>query len=104
MLDKIKEKGIDLFIKIVDEMNYMYEPNYFMGHADYNSYKLSFTFEDWTNIINHFTNDSEDHMCIVAEYVNADDIVLVKWSSENFDELLDMIKEWNDTHKVTNNK
>ena len=32
--------------------------------------------------------------------VNADDSVLCKWQSEDFDELLDMIKEWNDANKI----
>lgn len=40
-------------------------------------------------------------MYIIAEYVNADDSVLCKWQSEDFDELLDMIKEWNDTNKIS---
>lgn len=75
---------------------YMYEVHEYMYHADYNSFKLSFSFEDLSNII----NDGKQHLNIIAEYVNADDSVLVKWSSEDFDELLGMIKEWNDTHKI----
>jgi len=100
LLEKVREKGIDIFILIKDDMNYMYEAHEYMAHADYNSFKLSFTFEDWTKIINHLTKDDKNHMCIVAEYVNADNSVLVKWTSEDFDELLNMIKEWNDTHKI----
>ena len=96
LLEKVREKGIDLFILIKDDMNYMYESHDFMYHADYNSYRLVFKFEDWTNIV----NNGKEHMCIVGEYVNADDGVLVKWNSEDFDELLDMIKKWNDTHKI----
>lgn len=96
LLKKIQEKGIDIFILIRDDMNYMYEVHEYMAHADYNSFKLSFSFEDWTNII----NDGEQHLNIIAEYINADDGALVKWSSEDFDELLDMIKKWNDTHKI----
>lgn len=96
LLQKIKEKGIDLFILIKDDMHYMYEAHEYMAHADYNSFKLVFTFEDWTNII----NDGKDHMCIAAEYVNADDSVLVKWISEDFDKLLDTVKEWNDKHRI----
>lgn len=96
LLNKVQEKGIDLFILIKDDMNYMYEAHEYMAHADYNSFKLTFTFEDWTNII----NDGKDHICIAAEYVNADDSVLVKWTREDFDELLDMIEEWNNIHRI----
>ena len=59
LLNKVREKGIDLFI-----------------------------------------NDGKEHMYIIAEYVNAGESVLCKWQSEDFDELLDMIKEWNDTNKI----
>ena len=60
------------------------------------TFQLVFKFEDYTKII----NDGKEHMYIIAEYVNADDSVLCKWQSEDFDELLDMIKEWNDTNKI----
>lgn len=96
LLQKIKEKGVDLFILIKDDMHYMYEVHEYMAHADYNSFKLIFKFEDWTKII----NDGKEHLCTIAEYVNADDNVLIKWNSEDFDELLNMVKEWNDTHRI----
>ena len=96
LLQKVKEKGIDLFILIKADMDYMYEVHEYMAHADYNSFKLVFKFEDWTNII----NDGKEHIQTIAEYENADDSVLCKWQSEDFDELLDMIKEWNNKHKV----
>ena len=96
LLNKIQEKGIDLFIKIIDDMEFKYEAHEFMYHVDYNTFQLVFKFEDYTKII----NDDKEHMYIIAEYVNADDSVLCKWQSEDFDELLDMIKEWNDTNKI----
>lgn len=97
ILQKVKEKGIDLFILVDDDFNYLYEPHEYMAHADYNSFKLIFSFEDWTKII----NDGKEHMFIIGEYVNADDAVLVKFSNENFDELLNEIKKWNDEHKIS---
>lgn len=96
LLNKIQEKGIDIFILLKDEMNYKYEAHEYMAHADYNSFKLVFTFEDWTNII----NDGKPHLLIAGEYVNADDAVLVKWTNEDFDKLLEEIKLWNDSHKI----
>lgn len=96
LVHKLIEKGIDLFILITDEMNYNYKSYEYMAHADYNSFKLVFSFEDWTNII----NDGKQHLCTSAEYINADDGVLVKWTNEDFDKLLDEIKEWNTSHKI----
>ena len=96
LLNKVQEKGIDLYIKIVDDIQYKYEAHEFMYHADYDTFQLMFKFEDWTKII----NDGKQHISTVAEYVNADDVSLCKWQSEDFDELLDMIKEWNNTHKI----
>lgn len=96
LLRRIKEKEIDLFILLIDEMNYRYIQHEYMAHANYNSFKLVFTFEDWTKII----NDEQEHLCIIAEYINADGSVLVKWNSEDFDELLNEIKEWNINHKI----
>ncbi len=96
ILQKVKEKEIDLFIFVIDDFNYLYESHEYMAHADYNSFKLIFSFEDWTKII----NDGKEHIFIIGEYVNADDTGLVKFSNENFDELLNEIKEWNDAHKI----
>jgi hypothetical protein len=96
MLSKIKEKGIDLYILIKNEMNNWYEAHPFMYHADFNSFQLVFKFEDWSSII----GDGKEHIQTVAEYVNASNAVLCKWQSENFDELLDMIKEWNNAHRI----
>jgi len=96
LLNKVREKGIDLFILIKDDYEYLYEAYEYMAHANYNSFRLVFGFEDWTKII----DDGKEHIYVVAEYVNADDGVLVKWNSEDFDKLLDMVKEWNDTHKI----
>lgn len=96
LLKKVQEKGIDLFIKIVDEMKNLYEPHSFMYHFDYTTFQLIFKFEDWTKII----NDGGPHLFTIAEYINADNSVLCKWQSEDFDELLNMVKEWNDNHKM----
>ena len=96
LLQKVQEKGIDLFIKIINDLENLYESHDFMYHADYNTFQLVFKFEDWTKII----NDDKQHLYTIAEYINADESVLCKWQSENFDELLDMIKEWNDKHKI----
>jgi hypothetical protein len=96
MLSKIKEKGIDLYILIKNDMKNWYEAHPFMYHSDYKSFQLIFKFEDWSGII----GDGKEHIQTIAEYVNADNKVLCKWQSENFDELLDMVKEWNDLHKI----
>lgn len=96
LLNKVREKGIDLFIKIIDDMEFKYEAHEFMYHADYNTFQLVFKFEDYTKII----NDGKEHIYIIAEYVNADEYAICKWQSEDFDELLNMIKEWNDTNKI----
>lgn len=97
LLKKIQEKRIDLFIKIIDDLKNLYESHDFMYHADYNTFQLEFKFEDWTKII----NDGKQHLYTIAEYINADESVLCKWQSEDFDELLDMVKEWNAKHKIT---
>lgn len=97
LLKKVQEKGIDLFIKIIDDLENLYESHDFMYHADYNTFQLEFKFEDWTNVI----NDGKQHIYTIAEYINADESVLCKWQSEDFDELLDMVKEWCDKHKIT---
>ena len=96
MLEKIKELGIDLFILIVDEWYNKYKVEDFKAHADYHSYKLTFTFEDWSGII----DDGKEHMYIIAEYVNADGGVLVKYQDENFDSLLQKVKAWDDKHRI----
>ena len=96
LLKKVQERGIDLFIKIVDDWKNLYEAHSFMYHADYTTFQLIFKFEDWTKII----NDGKQHLCTIAEYINADNSVLCKWQSEDFDELLNMVKEWNDNHKI----
>ena len=67
-----------------------------MAHADYHSFKLVFTFEDWTGII----DDGKEHMYIIAEYVNAKGQVLIKYQSEGFNELLQKVKKWNDEHRI----
>ena len=97
LLKKVQEKGIDLFIKIVDDMKNLYEAHSFMYHADYTTFQLIFKFEDWTKIIN---DGKKLHLFTIAEYINADNVVLCKWQSEDFDELLDIVKEWNDNHKI----
>lgn len=97
MIDKIKSLGIDLFIHIIDADTNKYEAKPYMAHADHNSYKLFFTFEDWSGII----NDGNEHVHIVAEYRNAEDKVLVKHQDENFDKLLLKVKEWNEKHIIT---
>lgn len=95
MIDKIRERGIDLFILVVDHDCNRYVVEDYKAHSDYNSYKLSFTFEDWSGII----NDGKEHLYAVAEYRNADDRVLIKYQDEDFDNLLLKLKEWNDKHK-----
>lgn len=97
MLNKIKELGIDLYIYIVDDyMHNKYKVNPFMFHSDYHSYKLVFTFEDWSGII----GDGKEHTYIVAEYVNAKNQVLIKYQDEDFDALLMRVKAWNDNHRI----
>ena len=97
MLEKIKALGIDLFILIID--NYWhnkYRAEEFKFHQDYHSYKLTFTFEDWTGII----GDGKEHMNIIGEYVNAKGQILIKYQSEDFDDLLMKLKKWCDEHRV----
>jgi hypothetical protein len=96
MIEKIKEHGIDLFILVVDYDRNRYVVEDYKAHADYNSYKLIFTFEDWSGII----NDGNEHIHIVAEYRNAEDKVLVKYQDEDFDNLLLKVKAWNENHKI----
>lgn len=96
LLQKVKEKGIDLFILIKDKMKNLYEVHPYMAHADFWSFKLVFKFEDWSGII----GDGKEHIYTIAEYTNAKEAVLCKWQSEDFDELLDMVKEWNSKHKI----
>lgn len=98
MLSKIKELGIDLFILIVDDYEHnKYKVKDYMTHADYHSFKLVFTFEDWSGII----GDGKEHMNIIAEYVNAKNQVLIKYQDEDFDNLLLKLKKWNETHRVS---
>lgn len=98
LLNTVKEKGIDLYILIKDIENNSYEPHPFMYHADYNTFQLIFKFEDWSGII----GDGKEHIETIAEYVNANNAVLCKWQSEDFDKLLDLVKEWNDSHRILN--
>ena len=98
MLNKIKELGIDLFIFIIDDhWHNKYKVKDYMAHADYHSFKLVFTFEDWTGII----DDGKEHMNIIAEYVNAKNQVLIKYQDEDFDNLLLKLKKWNEAHRVS---
>jgi hypothetical protein len=96
LLQKIKEKGIDLYILIKDDMKNLYEAHSFMSHKDYNSFQLIFKFEDWTKII----NDGKEHIQTIAEYINANDAVLCKWQADTLDEVLDKVKNWNDKHRI----
>ena len=95
MINKIKEKGIDLSILIKDELKNLYVAEPFKHHADYKSFQLKFNFEDWTNIV----DDGKEHLNIVAVYANANDEILVKFQEEDFDTLLDDVKKWNDEHR-----
>jgi hypothetical protein len=96
LLNKVKEKGIDLFILIKDDEHNLYEVHDYMAHANYDSFKLVFGFEDWTNII----DDCKEHIQTIAEYVNADDSILCKWQGNTLAEVLDEVKEWNNKHKI----
>ena len=96
LLQKIKEKGIDLYILIKDDMKNLYEAHSFMSHKDYNSFQLIFKFEDWTKII----NDGKEHIQTIAEYINANDAVLCKCQADTLDEVLDKVKNWNDKHRM----
>lgn len=95
LLEKVKQYCIDLFIKIIDDHNhYVVAP--FEYHANYNSYKLSFSFEDWSV----FYKDGKQHIKIIAEYVNADDAVIVKFQNEDFDKLCEVLQTWCNEHKT----
>lgn len=96
MLDKIRQYNIDLYITVKDEMKNLYVAEPFKYHADYHSFQLKFNFEDWSGII----DDGKEHISIVAEYVNARNGVLVKFQSEDFDELLKKVSDWNKNHKI----
>jgi hypothetical protein len=56
-------------------------------------YNLVFTFE-------YSTYDEEQHIHVVAEYMNCKGGVLVKFSNEDWSELCDEIKKWNDAHRI----
>lgn len=77
--------------------NNMYKAEPYMAHADYTTYRLTFGFEDWSGII----DDGNEHLYMTAEYMNADDCVLVKFQDEDFDSLLLKLKEWDDKHRIT---
>lgn len=96
MLEKIEKHNIDLSILVVDMLYNKYKAEPFKGHIDYDSFKLVFTFEDRTDIL----NDGKDHMMIVAEYVNADDQILIKLQDEDFDRLLSKLENWCNKHKI----
>ena len=96
LLQKVKEKGVDLYILIKDEMKNLYESHPFMYDSDYNSFQLVFKFEDWTKII----NDGKEHMQTIAEYRNANNALLCKWQADTLDEVLDKVKNWNDKHRI----
>ena len=97
MLEKIKALGIDLFITIIDEhWHNKYIVEDYQAHANYYSFKLTFTFEDWSGII----GDGKEHMNYIGEYVNAKGGVLIKYQSEDFDELLQKLAKWCDEHRV----
>lgn len=100
MLNKIREREIDLFILVKDEMKNLYVVEPFQNHADYNSFQLRVNFEDWTSVI----NDGKEHIHIVAVYANANDEILVKFQNEDFYALLDEVKTWNDSHRILNVK
>lgn len=90
MIDKINSYDIDLFIKVVDYANYTYEVSPFKYHADYDTYKLIFSFEKCCGGV----------MTIVGEYVNAEHKVLIKYQYETFEELLQRLKEWCNNHRI----
>lgn len=96
MLKKIEKHNIDLSILVVDMLYNKYKAEPFKGHIDYHSFKLVFTFEDWTGII----GDGKDHMMIVAEYVNAKNQPLIKYQDEDFDKLLSKLENWCNKHKI----
>lgn len=96
MLEKIEKHNIDLSILVVDMLYNKYKAEPFKGHTDYDSFKLVFTFEDWTSIV----NDDKKHMMIVAEYINAKNQVLIKYQDEEFDKLLSKLENWCKKHKI----
>ena len=93
ILEKIKEKGIDISITLVDEFKYLYKAEPYKAHSNYNSFKLCFSFE--TYIL-----DDEEHTDICAYYKNANGVYLIKIQDESFDNLLNKIKDWNVNHKI----
>ena len=93
--DKIKRSGIDLFVLVMDKDRNMYMAEPYRAHADYDSYRLVFSFEDWGGII----GDGLEHIYITAEYRNANDEVIVKFQDEDFDRLLLKVGEWCCNHR-----
>lgn len=96
LLNKVKEKGIDLYILIKDDMKNLYVPHPYMVHTDYKSFQLIFKFEDWTRIF----NDGKEHIQTIAEYINANNAVLCKWQGDTLDKVLNEVKKWNNKHKI----
>lgn len=95
LLEKVKQYGIDLFIKIIDDHNhYIAAP--FEFHSNYKSFKLSFSFEDWSD----FHDDGKQHIEIIAKYVNANNAALIKYQNEDFDKLCEKLQEWCKEHRI----
>lgn len=91
-----KVKNLDLFIRVIDTLHNKYVCLHRQYHRDYNSFALTFSFEDWSN----FHNDGKQHIEITAEYINSKGQYLVKFQDADFDKLCEKIKIWNDSHRV----
>lgn len=103
LLETVRQNGVDLYITIVDLyitiVDYnrnLYVPEPFKYHTDYQSYQLVFTFEDRTGIV----GDGKEHIQTVAEYVNANNVVLIKLQDDDFGSLLEKLRKWCETHRT----
>lgn len=89
-------KNLDLFIRVIDTLHNKYVCFPRQYHNDYNSFVLTFSFEDWSN----FYSDGKQHIKITAEYINSKGQYLVKFQDEDFDKLCEKVKIWNESHRV----
>lgn len=84
-------KDLDLFIRFTDDMH----NKYVVDNFNY-TYHLIITFEDWTRIY----GDGRPHVKYIAEYVTPHHLSpRVKWQSEDLDELIVKVREWNECHR-----
>ena len=95
---KLKRKRIDTSFTVLEHLKNLYITAPF-NLEDTNSYRLCFGSE-----YGYTKNGKKECLYITAEYINIKNVVLVKFSDENFDTLLDKLKKWCKKHRVYESK